>query len=223
MNTWLRHALSTPPHLGTGRWQSGVDSSGVDSSGVASRGSSGLGRCLLIQRQEGAERHIENHHELLNALNLMGSSPCYGRWQVVSPVTGRGGMQEVARLFGEAIVIVAPHGGTLGNLIFSSGSSGGVDKASVDAASVDTASVNNDSQSTIKATHVLENATHLLGKATHVLELLPANRPNLCYERLCRALGIVYMGLVVPDSSYNEAMRVDVLHVLLSLHTLLQT
>jgi len=136
--------------------------------------------------------------------------------QVVSPVTGRGGMQEVARLFGEAIVIVAPHGGTLGNLIFSYGSSGGVDAASVDAASVDTASVDNDAQSTIKATHVL-------GKATHVLELLPANRPNLCYERLCRALGIVYMGLVVPDSSYNEAMRVDVLHVLLSLHTLLQT
>jgi hypothetical protein len=25
---------------------------------------------------------------------------------------------------------------------------------------------------------------------THVLELLPANRPNLFYERLCRSLGV---------------------------------
>ena len=42
------------------------------------------------------------------------------------------------------------------------------------------------------------------------------------YRRIAN-VGIKYMGLVVPDTRGNEAMRVDVEHVLLSLAALLDS
>jgi hypothetical protein len=38
--------------------------------------------CVLVQRKDGGGREIENHDDLLDALNLM-HSVCHGRWQVV--------------------------------------------------------------------------------------------------------------------------------------------
>ena len=67
---------------------------------------------------------------------------------------------QVAHLFARALVVVAPHGGTLANLMFAA------------------------------ASRAREEDGVWVGQAPmRVLELLPANRPNLCYERLCRSLG----------------------------------
>lgn len=98
-------------------------------------------------------------------------------------------MLHVARVFAEALVVVAPHGGTLSNVLFSTSS----------------------------AIHT----RRFQPTTTRVLELLPANRPNLCYERLCRALGVPYMGMLVPDSTYQQPMRVDAAQLLLALDQLL--
>ena len=116
--------------------------------------------------------------------------------QVVSPVDEAGSMLHVARLFARALVVVAPHGGTLANLLFSRASG-------------------------------VEPGTHVgrarRGTEARVLELLPANRPNLCYERLCRSLGLRYMGLVVPDTTYNQPMHVHVPRVLVAFQALLSS
>jgi len=184
MNVWLRLGVGEAQESGSAGSHASLDNVGS-------------GRCLVVQRHQVGGRHVENHDELFDALNLM-ASMCQGRWQVVSPVTGGGKMQEVARLFSEAMVVVAPHGGTLANLIFSRGSRAHAEDEQGHDRGSKTASV-----------------------GTHVLELLPANRPNLCYERLCRALGMPYMGLVVPDTSHNNNMRVDVINVLVALQTLL--
>jgi hypothetical protein len=163
-----------------------------------------------VQRGAGGGRTIENHHELLEALNLMPTA-CYGRWEVVSPVTaeGGGGMQRVARVFASAAVVVAPHGGTLANLLFSRGS-----------ARADGAGRNEALQGGGGAAASRPGTPY--PTPTRVLELLPAFRPNLCYERLCRALGMPYLGMVVPDTAYSQPMRVDVARVLVSLRTLLR-
>ena len=107
-----------------------------------------------------------------------------------------GGMLHVARIFAGATVILAPHGGTLANLVFSRSSS----------------------------EHKIGEWEGQAGAKTytHVLEILPANRPNLCYERLCRSLGIKYMGLVLPDTSHSQPMRVDIVRVLTALDSLLE-
>ena len=168
------------------------------------------GECVLVRREDGHGRNIENHPELLDALNLL-PSVCYGRWQVVSPVSAGGGgsMMHVAQIFATARVVVAPHGGTLSNLLFSKGSpvAGDSQSARVLDRGAATAAAAPDSDIPMR---------------TCVLELLPSFRPNLCYERLCRALGMPYMGMVVPDTSYSQAMRVDVLQVLMSLQQLLE-
>lgn len=164
-----------------------------------------LGLCVLVQRDAGGGRSIENHQELLDALNGM-PSVCYRRWQVVSPVAGGGGesMRRVAQIFAAAKVIVAPHGGTLSNLLFSVGIPMAGDSEGIGAPN---------SPAPARAMP--------FPSKTHVLELMPACRPNLCYERLCRALGMPYLGMVVPDSSYTQAMHVDVVRVLMSLQRLL--
>lgn len=124
---------------------------------------------------------------------------CYG--QVVPPVDAAVSMLQVAGLFSRALLVIAPHGGTLANLLFSKGSS--------------TPAVESG-----RATD--EGGAWKFGE-TRVLELLPANRPNLCYERLCRSLGLRYMGLVVPDTTYDQPMRVHVPRVLVALQALLSS
>jgi capsular polysaccharide biosynthesis protein len=124
---------------------------------------------------------------------------CYG--QVVAPVDAAASMLQVARVFSRALLVVAPHGGTLANLLFSQGSS----------------------KQAVEPGRATDEGGGWRVKQTRVLELLPANRPNLCFERLCRSLGLHYMGLVVPDTIYNQPMRVHVPRVLVALQALLSS
>ncbi len=124
---------------------------------------------------------------------------CYE--QVVAPVDAAASMLQVARFFSHALLVVAPHGGTLANLLFSQGSS----------------------TQAVEPGRATDEGGAWRVKETRVLELLPANRPNLCYERLCRSLGLRYMGLVVPDTTYNQPMRVHVPRVLVAVQALLSS
>jgi len=125
--------------------------------------------CLVVKRSNGA-RSLTNHDALLLALTAI-ELPCL--WAVLEPVdiNTPGSMQHAASLFRKARLIIAPHGGSLANLLFSP-----------------------------------QGAT--------LLELLPQFRPNLCYERLCRALGIQYVGLVSPDSSMHRSWSIHIPSVL---------
>ena len=78
------------------------------------------------------------------------------------------------KVFSEAMLVVAPHGGTLANLLFSRGGGGG-GRGDEGGGGEESGRVKKTEKRVIR---------------THVLELLPANRPNLCYERLCRSLGV---------------------------------
>ena len=71
------------------------------------------------------------------------------------------------------MLVVAPHGGTLANLLFSRGGGGGG---------------GDEGGEEEESGRVKKKEKRVV--RTHVLELLPANRPNLCYERLCRSLGV---------------------------------
>jgi len=74
------------------------------------------------------------------------------------------------------MLVVAPHGGTLANLLFSRGGGGGGGGGGDEGGGgAESGRVKGQEKRVVR---------------THVLELLPANRPNLCYERLCRSLGV---------------------------------
>ncbi|EKX34960.1 hypothetical protein GUITHDRAFT_118891 [Guillardia theta CCMP2712] len=133
----------------------------------------GAGRaCVLVQRSANNGRNILNHDEVLLALKRTFKDVC--DWRVMKPLWGGDkelGMLAAASLFRHASLIVAPHGGSLANLMFAS--------------------------------------PHAC-----LVEILPAFRPNLCYERLSRALGLRYFGLVVPGSFSQLPMQVDLLLLL---------
>lgn len=116
-------------------------------------------------------------------------------------------MEVAASGFASSKVIVSPHGGSLSNLLFSS-------------------------------------------SYTTLLELLPQFRPNLCYERcrplsrllapvssvkhrsggvtaavfrLCRALGIRYVGLITPESSMNKPWSVHIPSVIKTMRSIVKS
>lgn len=125
---------------------------------------------MLVLRKAG-QRHITNSEDVLRALEGDEGLACNRGWRTLGDL-GDNGLATGASAFSEAGLIVAPHGGTLANMLF----------------------VGN-------------------GGRAAVLEVLPEFRPNLCYERLARVLGIRYMGLVVQGAYLNKPfeLRIDVL------------
>lgn len=170
----LRHASSPFWAKEGGLGADGEEKSGWEGGGGESgaRGGGGDGGCLLIVRKAG-HRHVTNSGELLRALEGHAGLACLGGWRSLGDLDNTG-LAAGAGAFADAGLIVAPHGGTLANMLFV----GGGGRA-----------------------------------AAAVLELLPEFRPNLCYERLARVLGIRYMGLVVPGAYLNRPfeVRIDVL------------